>query len=100
MTRQEILQEEAASISKNISKLSSKLTKETQQIDSIVKEEESIQTRIRALQQQCHALAEHRKEYERNCYELDNQSESEKKRLVLVKNSLKSVQEQIEKVRP
>ena len=98
-TRQEILQEESASISKNISKLSTKMTKEKQQIDSISKEEENIQSRIRTLQQQCQALTEHRREYERNYEELDNQSDSEKKRLVLVKNSLKSVQEQIEKVR-
>ena len=97
-TRQEILQEESASISKNISKLTAKMTKEKQQIDSISKEEENIQSRIQTLQQQCQALGEHRREYERNYDELENQSESEKKRLVLVKNSLKSVQEQIEKV--
>ena len=99
LTRQEILQDEAASISRNISKLTSKMTKEKQQIDSISKEKENIQSRIQTLQQQCQALAEHRRDYERNYEEFDNQSESEKKRLVLVKNSLKSVQEQIEKVR-
>lgn len=98
-TRQEILQQESVSIFKNISKLTSDLNKEKQQIESITKEEESIQRKIRALQQQSQVLGEHRREYERNFKELENQTESENKRLVLVKNSLKSVKEQIEKVK-
>ena len=98
MTRQEILQQESVSISRNISKLTSDMNKEKQQIESITKEEENIQRKIRALQQQCQVLSEHRREYERNYEEFGNQTESENKRLVLVKNSLKSVKEQLEKV--
>ena len=98
VTRQEILQQESVSISKKISKLTSDMNKEKQQIESITKEEENIQRKIRALQQQCQVLGEHRREYERNYEEFGNQTESENKRLVLVKNSLRSVQEQIEKV--
>ena len=98
LTRQEILQQESASISKNISKLKSELTKEKQQMESISKEEENIQYKIRALQQQRQVLLEHRNEYERNCEDLEKRRGEENERLYLIKDSLKSIQEQIDKV--
>ena len=98
LTRQEILQQESATISKNISKLKSQLTKEKQQIESISKEEENIQYKIRALQQQRQVLLDHKREYERNYEEIGKTTEAESDRLFLIKDSLKSIQEKIDKV--
>lgn len=99
LTRQEILQEESENIANNLKKLTKKLDRDQQQVTSIQRKEEDIEKKIEELQKQLKELSEHRQEYEKNCYTLEVQTKQEKNRLILVQDSLTSVQQQIEKVK-
>lgn len=57
------------------------------------------ESEIERLNAQLAELVSHRSEYERCCDELEIQTKEEQNRLAMVQTSLKSVQQQIEKVR-
>ncbi|XP_045169631.2 uncharacterized protein LOC123532289 [Mercenaria mercenaria] len=99
LTRQEILQEESRNISKSVHKLTRKLNQDQHQVSNIQKKEEEVELEIEELQRKLKELTEHRVEYEKNCYTLEIEVKQEKNRLVLVQDSLTSVEQQIEKVK-
>ncbi|XP_060606472.1 uncharacterized protein LOC132758792 [Ruditapes philippinarum] len=99
MTRQEILREESENISRNVQKLTRKLNQDKHQVASIQKKEEEIELEIEELQMKLKQLTEHKTEYEKNCYTHEIEVKQEKNRLVLVQDSLTSVEQQIEKVK-
>ncbi|KAL4222782.1 hypothetical protein ACF0H5_018822 [Mactra antiquata] len=98
-TRQEILHEELANISKSVDKMNRRLDKDRQQLSNIERKERNIEEEIETLQEQLKELREHKHQYERGVYELEMETKQEKNRLILVKDSLKSVEQQMEKVR-
>ncbi|XP_052248729.1 uncharacterized protein LOC127856501 isoform X3 [Dreissena polymorpha] len=99
LTRRDILKEEAENITSVIDDLSHQLKRERKQVYSIESKEKTVEAEISKLQQQLQQLASHRMEYERKCDEIEIQSKEETNRLNLVKDSLSSVQLQIDKVK-
>ncbi|XP_052819612.1 uncharacterized protein LOC128245451 [Mya arenaria] len=99
VTREEILNEEAENIQRNISRLSRKLKQEETQVQNIEKKERHLESEITELQRQLQDLVTHKKDFERSYDELAIQARQEKNRLTMVHDSLTSVHQQIEKVK-
>ncbi|KAK3596340.1 hypothetical protein CHS0354_038740 [Potamilus streckersoni] len=98
-TRQEILQEEIESLTKNIHKLSLQLKTEQQQALRIKQEERNVENQIQQLEEKLAILREHRKEYETKCAQIENQFTSEQNKLDMTKSTLKSLKEEVEKIK-
>lgn len=65
---------------------------------NIQRKEAEVEAEIARLQRKLKELTDHRLEYEKQCYTLEVQVKQEKNRLILVKDSLTSVEQQLEKV--
>lgn len=99
VTRQDVLQQEAKSISGSLDQLTEEQNKHREQIQNIVNEEHKIEEEIRSLTERLQLLTEHRHGYERACEELEEQRISENGRLSLVHKTLLTLQDETEKVK-
>ncbi|KAL3832271.1 hypothetical protein ACJMK2_023930 [Sinanodonta woodiana] len=98
-TRQEILQEETESLTKNMHKLSFQLKTEQQQALQITQEERNVEKQIQQLEEKLATLREHRKEYETRCAQIENQVTSEQNKLDMTRSTLKSLKDEVEKIK-
>lgn len=98
-TRREILKEESDNIAHSIRQISLHLRDEHEHVEHILDEERAVNESIHKLQQKLVSLQEKRSLYEEKCDEIQQQSSQEKQRLALVKESIKSIEQEMEKLR-
>ncbi|XP_070566991.1 golgin subfamily A member 6-like protein 7 [Ptychodera flava] len=97
--RSEALKNEKETIVENLEGFASKIERQKKQLGNIEREEEKLQEQITELQERLETLRMHKKDYKEKFSELEDTHQQETQRLSMVKDTLRTIYNSMEKVK-
>ncbi|XP_071101895.1 uncharacterized protein [Haliotis cracherodii] len=97
-TRLDVLSSEKTTAQVECERLADAIQREAVQVRNISKEEDNICSQIGTLEEKLNILRQHRGEYESKCQEMKGEREEAQRRLTLLKETIESLNNELEKV--